>query len=95
MTKTEDVSGAVLEERVRAAVGRAVSNPGAIEVDALGGTVVLSGSVLARELEELLSTARGVRGVEDVENRLAVFESPEEIPALQGARGPRSAPRPR
>jgi osmotically-inducible protein OsmY len=89
MTRPEDVPDAVLEERVRAEIGRVVSNPGAIEAAAIGGTVVLSGPVLASEIDGLLSTARGVRGVEDVENRLQVFENAEDIPSLQGARGPR------
>jgi osmotically-inducible protein OsmY len=90
MTGSEEVSDAVLEERVRAEIGRAVSNPGAIEVSAIGGTVMLSGAALANELDELLSTVRGVRGVEDVENQLQVHETPGDVPSLQGARGPRS-----
>jgi osmotically-inducible protein OsmY len=85
----EEVSDAVLEERVRAEIGRAVSNPGAIEVSAIGGTVMLSGAALTNELDELLSTVRDVRGVDDVENQLQVYETPGDVPALQGARGPR------
>jgi osmotically-inducible protein OsmY len=90
MTGSEEVSDAVLEERVRAAIGRAVSNPGAVEVSAIGPSVMLSGAVLASELDDLLSTVRDVRGVDDVENRLQVHESAGDISSLQGARGPRS-----
>jgi len=90
MTGSEEVSDAVLEERVRAEIGRAVSNPGAIEVSAIRGTVMLSGAALASELDELLSTVRGVRGVENVENQLRIYETPGDVPSLQGARGPRS-----
>jgi hypothetical protein len=90
MGKPDAVSDPVIEDRVRAEIGRVVSNPGAVEVSALGGTVTLSGPVLVNELDDLLSTAHRVRGVEDVENRLQVYESAEGIPALQGARGPRS-----
>jgi hypothetical protein len=90
MTHPETVSDPVLEERVRAAIGRAVASPGAIDVAAVEGVVILSGPVLASELDELLSTAREVRGVEDVENRLQIYESADDVPALQGARGPRS-----
>jgi osmotically-inducible protein OsmY len=50
---------------------------------------MLSGAALANELDELLSTVRGVRGVEDVENQLQVHETPGDVPSLQGARGPR------
>ena len=90
MTREEGVLDPVLEERVRAEMGRVVANPGAIDVSALDGVVILSGPVLASELDRLLSAVGGVRGVEDVENRLQVYESAEDIPGLQGARGPRS-----
>jgi osmotically-inducible protein OsmY len=89
MKRSEDVSDPVLEERVRAEIGRAVSNPGSIEVTAIGGSVTLSGSVLASEVDDLLSAARAVRGVEDITNRLQVYETPGDVPGLQGARGPR------
>jgi osmotically-inducible protein OsmY len=91
MTGGEEVSDAVLEERVRAEIGRAVSNPGAIEVSAIRGSVMLSGAALANELDELLSTVRSVRGVDDVENQLRVYETPGDVPSLQGARGPGSS----
>jgi osmotically-inducible protein OsmY len=83
-TRPEEVSDAVVEERVRSEIGRAVSNPGAIEVRGFEGIVTLSGPVLASEVDDLLSAARGVRGVEEIENRLQVYESPEAVPALQG-----------
>lgn len=90
MTREEGVLNPVLEERVRAEMGRAVANPGAIDVSALEGVVILSGPVLASELDELLSTVHGVRGVEDVENRLQVYESANDVPGLQGARRSRN-----
>jgi len=90
MTGREEVSDAVLEERIRAAIGRAVSNPGAVEVSAIGPTVMLSGAVLVEELDDLLSAVRDVRGVEEVENRLEVHESAGDVSSLPGARGPRS-----
>jgi BON domain-containing protein len=73
-----------LRERVRAELGRAVSHPGAIEVTAQDGLVILSGPVLASELDQLLATVRSVRGVKDVENHLEVHETPDGVPALQG-----------
>ncbi len=90
MARSEEISDPVLEERVRAEIGRVVSNPGALEVSAAAGTVTLSGPVLASEVDDLLSAAHGVRGVDDVENRLQVYESAEGVPALQGSKGPRS-----
>ncbi|HXS20998.1 MAG TPA: SRPBCC family protein [Steroidobacteraceae bacterium] len=80
----EDVSDEILCERVRSRLGWAVSHPGAIEVSALSGRVTLSGAVLEREYVRLLRTVWAVRGVADVEDRLAVYESPAGISALQG-----------
>jgi uncharacterized membrane protein len=80
----EEVPDEILCERVRSSLGWAVSHPGAIEVSALSGRVTLSGAVLEREYVRLLRTVWAVRGVADVEDRLAVYESPAGIPALQG-----------
>ena len=80
----EEVPDEILCERVRSSLGWAVSHPGAIEVSALSGRVTLSGAVLEREYVRLLRTVWVVRGVADVEDRLAVYESPAGIPALQG-----------
>jgi hypothetical protein len=90
LTRKENVSDPVLEDRVRAEIGRVVSTPGAIEVTSLGGTVTLSGAVLTSEVDDLISAVRGVRGVEDVQNRLEMHATVDDVPALQGARGPRS-----
>ena len=83
----EDVPDEILCERVRSRLGWAVSHPGAIEVAALSGRVTLSGAVLEREYVRLLRTVWAVRGVADVEDRLAVYESPAGISALQGGGG--------
>lgn len=72
-----------LRERVRSRIGSVVSNPGAIQVRAEEGRVILSGPVPAREVSSLLSRVRSVRGVREVENRLEVHEHPD-IPSLQG-----------
>jgi hypothetical protein len=80
-----EVSDSVLEERVRAKMGRAVSHPGALRVSAAQGCVEISGPVLADEAGELIDSIRGVRGVKDVVDRLDVHESAGNEPALQGA----------
>jgi len=74
-----------LEERVRAALGRAVSNPGAVDVGAADGQVCLSGKILASEHERLIAEVSSVAGVESVEDRLEVYERPGFVPELQGA----------
>ena len=78
------VADPVLVERVRSRIGRLVSHPGAIEVEASGGEVTLRGPVLTRELDGLLRGVRCVRGVNRLEDRLEVHETAEGVPALQG-----------
>ena len=90
LARKEEVSDPVIEERVRAEIGRVVSTPGAIEVTSTLAVVTLSGAVLASEVDDLISAVRGVRGVEDVVNRLTMHATADEAPALQGALGPRS-----
>lgn len=72
-----------LIERVRATLGRAVSNPHAIQVGASRGLVVLSGPVLAAEAAPLLDAARGVPGVTRLDNELVLYTEPGAVPSLQ------------
>lgn len=81
--REERVPNDVLVERVRSAMGRAVSHPRAIQVVAREGHLVLSGPVLERDVEQLIDTAEHVRGVRSVENRLEVHREPGRIPSLQ------------
>ena len=74
----------VLVERVRSAIGRAVSHPHAIEVECSAGAVTLKGPVLAAEVRQLIDCVGAVRGVADVDNQLSVYAEPGSIPALQG-----------
>jgi uncharacterized membrane protein len=87
--RSQDVDDDVLVARVRSKVGRVLSHPHAVRVEATDGRVVLEGPVLAHELNDLLSAVWRVRGVADVENRLQVYHRPGDIPSLQGG-----APRP-
>jgi hypothetical protein len=63
-----------LASRVRAAIARAVADPGDLSVAAEAGRVTLAGSVRRRELEPLLRAAASVRGVREIENLLNVRE---------------------
>jgi len=76
----------VLVERVRAKIGRYVEHPGAIEVSANAGTVVLTGPVLRHEHKRLLAAVHGVRGVGDIIDQMVVYKTPEGVSALQGGR---------
>lgn len=70
----------VLVARVRSQLGHHVDRAGAIDTEANDGIVTLRGSILAAELGEVLSEVRGVRGVRDVVNELAVYEHAAEMP---------------
>ncbi|HKT61609.1 MAG TPA: BON domain-containing protein [Gemmatimonadales bacterium] len=88
--RQEEVDDDVLHERVRAAIGRAVSNPSAIGVSVDKGRVTLSGPVLLEEVGDLLATAESVRGVREVINQLDARRAPEGEPALQGREDPKA-----
>jgi osmotically-inducible protein OsmY len=77
------VSDAIIEERIRAQIGRIVSHPGALRVSATRGCVEITGPVLAKEAEELVERIRGVRGVKDVVERLEVHEEAASEPSFQ------------
>jgi uncharacterized membrane protein len=74
----------ILHERVRSAIGRVVSHPSAITVSVSDGRVVLTGHVLADEVEALISRVGGVRGVTEVRNELGIHRTANNVPALQG-----------
>jgi osmotically-inducible protein OsmY len=73
----------VLSDRVRSAIGRYTTHPGAIEVDAHNGVVTLSGPVLGREVDDVLRAVHSVRGVASIEDRLDVRQSAGSNASLQ------------
>ena len=85
-----------LEQRVRDELGRWVTHPHAARVRARDGAVVLSGCVLAAERAQLQRAVEGVKGVERVELRLAVIDTPDGMPSTpgDGARGDAQPPSP-
>jgi len=85
-----DPDDPVIAERVRAAIGRVVSHPAAIEVAVLNGKAALKGPILADEASLALRAA-AVRGVTEVLDRLERHLVPGRVPALQGP--PRNLPR--
>jgi hypothetical protein len=80
----EQVDDSVLEARMRSALGRVTSHPGAIEVMSFNGIVTLSGPVLASEHAAVCRAAERVRGVVDLIDNTTQHESAGSIPALQG-----------
>jgi osmotically-inducible protein OsmY len=81
--RQEEVPDAVLIARVKARLNRLASQPGAVDVGAEQGRVTLSGSVLDRERDPLLSSIASMRGVRDVVNHLDVQERTTTIMGVQ------------
>ncbi|HEY7186269.1 MAG TPA: BON domain-containing protein [Vicinamibacterales bacterium] len=88
----EDVDDDLLIERVRAQLGRAVSHPHAIHVEAVEGCVTLSGPILDDEVTPLMRAVARVRGVCGIVNALDQHEA-GEVPALQSNGERRSSAR--
>ncbi|HET7274825.1 MAG TPA: BON domain-containing protein [Longimicrobiaceae bacterium] len=68
--RSEHVDDDVLEARVRAEIGHAVSDAGSVEVHADHGRVTLAGSLPADEVAGLVAATERVRGVREVNNRV-------------------------
>jgi len=81
LLKSEPVSNEKLVERVRSKMGRYVSRPNAIEIDADNGNVRLRGSIFADELAKFLHCVKGIPGVASVDSQLVQdMRSPEVQP---------------
>ncbi len=81
----EMVPDSVLEARVRSRIGRVVSHPRAVHVNAEDGVVHLTGPVLTYEVNDLLRTVSSVPGVKETTHQLDIHED-ADIPSLQGGR---------
>jgi len=86
--RRDDTDDVVLVERVRTALGRSASHPGAIEVSAEQGGVTLRGHVLTGEAEDVVATVARVRGVQHVVDQLERHDTAGSVPALQGEHRP-------
>jgi hypothetical protein len=80
----EEVSNDVLMERLRSNLGRCVSHPAAVHVEATDGHVTLSGDILANEVEDAVHCVKRLAKGKSVVNELNVHSASEKIPALQG-----------
>jgi uncharacterized membrane protein len=81
----DDVTDGVLQSRARAAIGRVVSHPGAIECEIDGGHAVLRGPILASEARDAIARVARIPGIHGVIDRLERHLS-SDVPALQGGR---------
>jgi hypothetical protein len=79
-----EVDDMTLLLRVRSQMGHEISHSRSLHVDVHRGTVILSGPVLAAEVERLIACVERVPGVKAVRDQLDVHEQPDHIPGLQG-----------
>ncbi|WP_224360754.1 SRPBCC family protein [Hyalangium versicolor] len=82
--QAEDVDDVTLEARVRSALGRVCSHPGAIRVACDHGTVAMAGPILASEVKLVLARIRKVRGVLEIDDALEAHTEAGSHPDLQG-----------
>jgi uncharacterized membrane protein len=80
----EHVPDDLLVQRVRSHMGRVVSHPHAVDVEARDGSITLSGLILAGDVPSLLACVAEVPGVSSIENHLEVHGEADGIPSLQG-----------
>ncbi|TMK80641.1 MAG: BON domain-containing protein [Actinobacteria bacterium] len=79
----------VLEQRIRSSIGRLLRFPRLVKVHAHDAMAILEGAVPADEAAALIRHVRAVRGVAEVDNRLDVYERPEDLPGVQPPFPPR------
>jgi CBS domain-containing protein len=84
--RDEEAPDDVVEERVRAALGRVCTHAGAIRVAVFEGDVTLSGPVLQHEHGAVLREVGRVRGVGSLDDRLEGHFRAAHIPGLQESR---------
>jgi hypothetical protein len=68
-------SNDILAQRVRTALGRVISHPATISIQAAAGVVTLSGTVSEEESNGLTAAVRRVEGVKDVVDQTSVREA--------------------
>jgi len=83
--RSEPASDQVIEERVRAVLGRVSSHVSAIDVTVADGCVTLRGPILEREHGRVLRTVGRVPGVRAIEDQLERHRR-ANVPELQNGR---------
>ena len=82
--ENEAVTDEQLVARVRSELGRYVERVREIEVVADGGTVTLRGPISSAELSSAIGAVSHVRGVNHVDNQLAVDDGASGLPSPHG-----------
>ena len=91
--RSSGIDDSILDERIRAELGRLSAHPGAIEVSCSKRVARLGGDILEAELATVLHGVRRVRGVRQVVNEMRIRSEAGNVPSLQGGSGMHSAPR--
>lgn len=79
------VDDVTLERRVRSEFGRIIRHTKAIRTSVTNGVVTLTGAILADEVENLIKRVKSVAGVQDVVNKLDVYQTSIGVSELQGS----------
>jgi hypothetical protein len=82
------VDDEILIERARAKLGRVVSHPHAIRIDAVDGMLTVRGPILQSEMKALLHALDGVRGVSQVVSHLEVHDAPVGMSGVESGQSP-------
>jgi len=89
--RVAEIPDDVLHDRVRSQLGHVVSHPGALEIEARGGVVVVRGPVLRGEVEKIRQRLQRTRGVRECHIEAMPHEDAGSIPGQQGrSRRPRA-----
>jgi hypothetical protein len=80
----DTVSDEVLCERIRASLGRCVTHPHSIQIEASDGRLILRGDILASEIEAAVHCAKRFAGTYKVQNDLVIHGRHDGFPGLQG-----------
>jgi hypothetical protein len=80
--RQEQADHETLPNRVRSAIGRVATYPGAIRVTLSQGLVTLAGDVLLDEVNDLIDRVERVRGVDQVRNELTLHRTAAGVPQL-------------
>ncbi len=79
-----------LHNEIRAGIANLLPNNDSVHVTVHKGRVTLSGPILASDVEKLVEGVAMVPGVSGVDNRLTVYQSPEEMPKMQATEEPKT-----
>jgi osmotically-inducible protein OsmY len=80
----EWVDDQTLVARVRSEIGRVVSHPGSLHIDAVDGCVTMRGPIFVWEADAAVAAVENTRGVAMVDDQMTRHQQPGSVPGLQG-----------